>query len=179
MPEDNRYALFVRRGPQQGRSFPLDSALASVGRYAGNTIIIPDETVSRHHARLHQTPDGYTIEDLNSANGLFVNDSRVTAPRALANGDVIRLGEVVELVYEAVSAADDQVRAAAFASAPKLERPVSDTGGTVWMKKVEPSAGRDDAAPRKGGGRTWLWIVILAGVVILGAAAYFALFAGR
>lgn len=183
MAGNNRYLLVVRRGPKQGHSFPLNSALASLGRYAGNTIVIPDETVSRHHARLRQTADGYTIEDLNSANGLYVNDSRVTDPRALSSGDLIRLGEVVELVYEVVTQAEEQMQVAAatgaFDDKPGLARPVSDTGGTVWMKKVVSTVGRDEEAPRGGGSRTWLWIAILAGVVVLGAIAYFALVAGH
>ena len=83
MQPAQRYLLIVRRGPQQGKGYALDGALASVGRYTGNTIVIADETVSRHHARLRKTGDGYTIEDMNSANGLYVNDSRVTGPRAV------------------------------------------------------------------------------------------------
>jgi hypothetical protein len=177
-----RYLLIIRRGPQQGRGFPLEGALATVGRYAGNTVIISDETVSRHHARLRQTDDGYIIEDLKSANGLFVNGERVTEPRPLKDGDVIRLGEVVEIVYEAVTAAEAEAELSAvvpaFDGRPGPTRPVSDIGGTVWMRKVEAPIGRaEPKAPTSN--RGWLWIAILVGVIVIGAVIYFAAFAGH
>jgi len=178
MQTANKYVLVIRRGPEQGKAFRLDTALVSLGRYAGNTITIADEAVSRHHARLKQAGDGYSIEDLNSANGLYVNDSRVTEPRPLKSGDVIRLGETVEMVYEML--AEGQAAAPsipAFDEKSGLPRPVSDTGGTVYMKAVS-TVGRDEPAPR-GGSRAWVWVAILIGVLVVGAVVYFAFIAGR
>jgi pSer/pThr/pTyr-binding forkhead associated (FHA) protein len=181
MENTNRFLMVVRRGPGVGQSFELDSALASIGRYAGNTIVIPDETVSRHHARLRRVEDGYSVEDLNSANGLFVNGKRVAETRALVSGDVIRLGELVELVYKVISEAELRARAAsvipAFDDQPSSQ-PVSDTGGTVWMKAVS-SVGRDEQEPARREGRPWLWIVIAAGVMVLAAIGYFGFIAGH
>ena len=53
--------------------------------------------VSRQHAILRPIPDGYVIEDLDSTNGTFVNEERVTsgAPHLLQNSDQIRLGGLV------------------------------------------------------------------------------------
>lgn len=177
----SRYMVVIKRGPQQGRGFPLEAALVSLGRYAGNTIILSDETVSRHHARLRRTEDGYSAEDLNSANGLFVNGERVTTPRPLKSGDVIRLGEVVELLFESVSereaAAELSAATPALDERPGPTRQISDIVGTVWMQKVEAPAGRE--APKTGGGRVWMWVAIAAGVVVVAAIIYFAAFAGR
>jgi pSer/pThr/pTyr-binding forkhead associated (FHA) protein len=175
MANDN-YILVIKRGPNQGKGFPLDSALTTVGRYTGNTVIIPDETISRHHARIRKTDEGYSIEDLNSANGLFVNGSRVTAARALKTGDVIRLGESVELLYE--SAVDDSQLEPVPPSNPKqgITRPISDTGGTVWMKKVDAPVGR--AEPRRQTS-PWVWVGVVVGVVAIGVVVYLTMFAGR
>lgn len=182
MQNKNRYILIIRRGPQQGRGFPLEGALATIGRYAGNTIIISDETVSRHHARLRQTGDGYAAEDLKSANGLFVNGDRVTEPRPLQSGDVIRLGEVVELVYEAVTPAEAEAEISAvvpaFDGRPGPTRPVSDISGTVWMKKIPAPTGRDEPTPRPLG-RAWLWIALLVALIVIGAVVFYMQFSGR
>jgi predicted component of type VI protein secretion system len=164
-----------------GHSYKLTSALASLGRYAGNTIVISDETISRHHARLRRTEQGYTIEDLNSANGVFVNQERVTSPRALAQGDVIRLGQLVELQFEVSGPAGDAAENVALMPAfddSKPFRPVSDTGGTVYMKAVS-TIGREEPKPAASRGRAWMWILVAAGVALVAAVAYFALVAGH
>lgn len=181
MQNANRYVLVIRRGPQKGKGFTLSGALETLGRYAGNTITIPDETVSRHHARMRQTGDGYTVEDLNSANGLFVNGERITAPRALKSGDVVRLGDVVEMLYEKIDVDTDAtpvVPAFDEKGRPGVTRRVSDTGGTVWMKKVAAPPGREE--PKSGPfGKAWVWIAILVAVIVIGAVVYFVQFAGH
>jgi hypothetical protein len=57
--------------------------------------------VSRQHAAISFTDNMFTIEDLHSSNGTWVNENRLEAnqPRALRNGDVIRLGQLIIFVY--------------------------------------------------------------------------------
>jgi pSer/pThr/pTyr-binding forkhead associated (FHA) protein len=57
--------------------------------------------VSRHHAAIHHFKDGYTLEDLNSSNGTYLNDNQVLPDQVtpLHNGDLIRLGQLVLLVH--------------------------------------------------------------------------------
>ncbi|MBN1562621.1 MAG: FHA domain-containing protein [Anaerolineae bacterium] len=57
--------------------------------------------VSRRHALIRSSPDGYTIEDLGSANGTWVNENRLPPhkPHALGSGDQIRIGHLVLFVY--------------------------------------------------------------------------------
>jgi pSer/pThr/pTyr-binding forkhead associated (FHA) protein len=53
-----------------------------------------DPELSRRHATVTRGPGGeLTIEDLGSANGTFVNDERISEPRVLQPGDVVRLGQ--------------------------------------------------------------------------------------
>jgi hypothetical protein len=57
--------------------------------------------VSRHHAAIHHFKDGYTLEDLGSSNGTFLNDNPVLPEQVtpLHNGDLIRLGQLVLLAH--------------------------------------------------------------------------------
>ena len=64
----------------------------SIGRVKENEISVPKPSVSRKHAVIAQTPEGYVITDLDSGNGTFVNDERVKT-RKLEDGDRVRLGD--------------------------------------------------------------------------------------
>ena len=139
MPHPSRFQLTVQLGPELGAVYTLTGDLVTIGRYAGNTIIISDEEISRHHARLTKASDGYTIEDLGSSNGSFVNSVRVVRPVPLSSGDLVRLGTSVVMVYEAFESG--AITPIAPRSVPSIEarfsRPVSDTSGTVFMKKFD------------------------------------------
>lgn len=67
----------------------------SIGRVAGNEVILADSSVSRQHARINRSQSGrYTIVDLDSLNGTFVNGSQVLEEREIHDGDVITVGRV-------------------------------------------------------------------------------------
>ena len=63
------------------------------GRLPACEVTLDDPSVSRRHARLKRSPDGWVIEDLGSTNGVKVNGARV-AERALDDGDELKLGSV-------------------------------------------------------------------------------------
>jgi hypothetical protein len=79
----------------EGVMFPLLEDQVSVGRLVSNSISLPDHSISSHHARVLRSSSGFTLEDLGSSNGSFVNGDPVKEPRLLADGDVVRLGKVV------------------------------------------------------------------------------------
>lgn len=99
--QGSSFRLIVRRGPQPNQIYPLDKSIVTLGRDITNDIVINDPEVSRHHCRLTQGGGGFTMEDLGSTNGTFVNGQRLTGARPLAPGDMIGLGETVTLAYEA------------------------------------------------------------------------------
>jgi ABC transport system ATP-binding/permease protein len=72
--------------PEQGRLL--------VGRLPENDLALDHPAVSRFHARISRVDGGYVLEDLDSANGSFVNGARVPEGAALplATGDIIRIG---------------------------------------------------------------------------------------
>ena len=73
-------------------------AETDIGRTQNNTIVLADATVSRQHARIRLQDDKFMLFDLGSVNNTFVNGQKVEQPRALADGDVVRFGEV-EVVF--------------------------------------------------------------------------------
>ena len=79
--------------------------------------------VSRHHAAIHMTDDGYTLEDLNSSNGTWLNDVRLFSnrPVPLRNGDMLRLGQLVLFVhFQDVNAPAEPIREPSTVSTRRL-----------------------------------------------------------
>ena len=78
-------------GTEQGRSFRVGAEGASIGRAAGNTILLNDQVVSSKHAKIYWSDGQFFIEDLGSMNGTYVNGQRVTISR-IDNGSVFKIG---------------------------------------------------------------------------------------
>jgi DNA-binding winged helix-turn-helix (wHTH) protein len=77
------------------RELMLADGANVIGRGADATIRIDSPGVSRHHARIVVAGREALLEDVESKNGTFLNGSRITSPRGLADGDEIRLGRIV------------------------------------------------------------------------------------
>ena len=90
----------------------IEGATASIGRSSTNDISIPERHVSRQHAVIAFRDGIFTIADLGSANGTFVNDRRLTDPFPLAHGDIIRL-YVPVLMFSAIVSQEDEENARA------------------------------------------------------------------
>lgn len=68
------------------------NGMTSLGRALDNDIVVNHSSVSRHHASIVSSGGGFELRDLNSQNGTFVADRRITqAP--LTDGDSVRLGQ--------------------------------------------------------------------------------------
>ena len=72
-------------------TYEIEKDDLSIGRSKDRDIILPDNTISRKHARLSKTPDGFLLEDLGSHNGTFVNASRITS-HILRHNDQVKIG---------------------------------------------------------------------------------------
>ena len=86
--------LEIVRGPFAGASFSIDRPVYSIGRAAANDVRIRDESVSLNHATLLRKGTTWFVIDLLSANGTFVDGSRIAGERALASGSRLKLGRV-------------------------------------------------------------------------------------
>ncbi|MBK9088804.1 MAG: sigma 54-interacting transcriptional regulator [Holophagales bacterium] len=89
--------LVIVAGPSRGAQVALEAEEVVLGRDSACGVCLPDATLSRRHAALARTPDGWRLRDLGSLNGLRVNGLS-TADHLLAPGDRIELGSSV-LVY--------------------------------------------------------------------------------
>ena len=84
-----------------------EGATVQIGRNPDNDVSIPERHVSRHHAVISYRHGLFLISDLGSANGVFVNDQKITDPFPLAHGDIIRLF-VPTMRYSAVVTAEEE-----------------------------------------------------------------------
>jgi pSer/pThr/pTyr-binding forkhead associated (FHA) protein len=89
--------LVVQRGPSAGSRFLLDTNEITAGRHPDSDIFLDDVTVSRRHAVFRRTPDGYTVADVGSLNGTYVNRDRIDEV-LLTGGDEVQIGKY-RLVY--------------------------------------------------------------------------------
>ena len=95
-PQAPRATLVVLKSPalEPGEEVPVDSMPVAIGRGGQNEVPLEgDEFASAQHARFEPRRDGLWVEDIGSTNGTFVNGARVTTPRRLSKGDVVRVGQ--------------------------------------------------------------------------------------
>jgi FOG: FHA domain len=97
--------LVVRRGPNAGARFLLDRDVTTSGRHPDSDIFLDDVTVSRRHAEFHRGPGGFTVRDVGSLNGTYVNRERVESA-TLNNGDEVQIGKF-RLIFIAGPRLDD------------------------------------------------------------------------
>ena len=97
--------LVVEEGKLAGHGYDLTRPVIVIGRGQDCDIILDEHQVSRHHARLQQTAQGWTLVDLGSTNGTQVNGQPLAAhePRPLQPGDRVALGSAVLSLQQPVA----------------------------------------------------------------------------
>ena len=104
-PDPIAHYLVVLEGTSPGQRLEIDTAAVTIGRGASQTLVCDDRDVSRQHARVLVVNGSVTVEDLQSTNGTFVDEQRITGSVPLTEGARIRLGRQL-LKYERRSRAD-------------------------------------------------------------------------
>ena len=89
--------LVVKRGPNAGSRFLLDQDVTTAGRHPDSDIFLDDVTVSRRHVEFHREGGGFSVHDVGSLNGTYVNREPVDVA-TLAGGDEVQIGKF-RLVY--------------------------------------------------------------------------------
>ncbi|SIO85207.1 FHA domain-containing protein [Nocardiopsis sp. JB363] len=84
--------LVVRRGPNAGSRFLLDSDVTTAGRHPNSDIFLDDVTVSRRHVEFFRRGNGFGVRDVGSLNGTYVNREPVDEAE-LGGGDEIQIGK--------------------------------------------------------------------------------------
>ena len=82
-------------GPSMGCRYPLTDKPLLLGRGEDCDIRIQDNSVSRRHAKVEPTPDGFFVADHQSTNGTFVNDKQLESSWMLKDGDYVRVGNCI------------------------------------------------------------------------------------
>ena len=86
--------LVVAEGPQKGEDFRLREGKNALGSAEGSDITLRDPAISSKHASINYREGKFTITDLDSTNGTFLNDHAEPLARSdLRDNDVIRIGE--------------------------------------------------------------------------------------
>jgi signal transduction histidine kinase len=120
-------ALEVIAGPDAGARHVLPDAEPQLIGRSTEAIGSTDPTMSRRHAELTPSTDGWFVRDLQSTHGTHVNGDRIAGRRALRPGDVVRCGGTEFRVAEA----DAAVPAAREGSDPARLQAIGETVATI------------------------------------------------
>ncbi len=89
----------MRSGAQAGDRFALDADVTRLGRHPDSEIMLDDITVSRRHASIERTDEGYVVSDAGSLNGTYVNQERIDRA-VLHHGDELQVGKFRLVLFE-------------------------------------------------------------------------------
>ncbi len=145
--------LIITKGQNKNAAYKLGHRVLTIGRGTANLIQILDPGVSRRHASIWWDGQSYMIRDLESSNGVFVNNNKVNEAR-LHIGDTIRIGNVVFKLAEDMANVEDQVLKARNADRTVVSRttmminydPNSPPTGNSSVVDIDKAARSRDAA---------------------------------
>jgi hypothetical protein len=173
-------------GLDVGRTHALAELCTELGRGSEVALRLRDRAVSRTHARILHGEGAFTLEDLGSPNGVFLNGQRVKGRAPLTDGDVIELGRSL-LRFQApveeppappppeAPASEPAAAASGLAPTELSGSAASATPAPAETPATEPGAAT--APPRKGGGEWWL-IGLGAAAALAGLVVTYALASG-
>jgi pSer/pThr/pTyr-binding forkhead associated (FHA) protein len=154
--ESMKLKLIVRAGAKEGLEIPLKKEKFLIGRAKECALRAGSEAISRRHCAITRHEDGYTVRDLGSRNGTYVNDARIEREVPLVAGNELRVGPLKFRVDVLAEKADKEAtpptpEAAAVALAaptegkPRKQPPVKDVKDVVQRTiSMSDSASEDD-----------------------------------
>lgn len=148
-----------------GQKYELDCERITIGRSTTNSIVLDDVAVSGNHCILQRDGNAWFLRDLNSTNGTYVNDTRITTAR-LVSGDTIGIGEIKLLFAEQPEAninASPQDSGITPEHVPTISRPIP----TAVVPAVEGFKVKRNLKP------LWIALIVIVAICILAAGGYF------
>jgi len=107
LPRDAQATLTLLTGLRAGHLHPIDGAATTIGRSVESNLVVEEEGVSRHHARIERTSEGaFYVEDLGSTNGTFLGADRVGVA-LLRGGDLLQLGPSLQVRFAIVDSPEE------------------------------------------------------------------------
>jgi pilus assembly protein CpaF len=86
------------------RQLSFEKSEVTVGRVQGNDVVLPKGNVSKRHCRIYIQDGHFSVEDLKSTNGTYVNGRKISEPTALTTADKVYVGDFVVRVDNAMPA---------------------------------------------------------------------------
>lgn len=87
------HRLVITSGPKAGMEIPLGDEPMTIGRSSESGLVIRDDYTSSHHARLMLRGGTWTIQDLDSTNGTYLDGKRLSSgPAAIGIGTPVKVG---------------------------------------------------------------------------------------
>ncbi|WP_224245872.1 FHA domain-containing protein [Hyalangium gracile] len=147
-------------GLDVGRTFPLAEAKTDIGRGTQVDFRLRDRAVSRSHARILREGSAFTLVDLDSPNGVYLNGRRLQATAPLAEGDVIELGKTLLRFQAAVEEP--------AAPAPEPAAPAAPSESTPPPSEAQDAALPSPVEPARVKSRAEGWFIGLGVATALG-----------
>lgn len=129
--------LIIQEGNSPKSQWPLAKDVMIIGRDATCDIQIDERQISRQHAEIALTPHGYTIKDLGSKNGTFVNGQQVFGePQVIYNGDEIEIALCAKTTFVAEEATAPVVMGQQFRPGIRMDMDAK----RVWVmgQEIDP-----------------------------------------
>lgn len=141
------FQLTINEKGGQATAQSFDKNEITIGRVAGNDVVLPKGNISKRHSRIVLKDGKFIIVDLKSTNGTYVNGKKITAPQVIKATDKIYIGDyTLQLANGAAAQAAPEPREPSARVKPGARDEIDLFGGDA--------AGDDDApaaAPSKGG----------------------------
>jgi pSer/pThr/pTyr-binding forkhead associated (FHA) protein len=127
------YRFLCMTGPNKGNAYYLTGKRIIIGRGANADIVIIDPKISREHAELSFSGNGYTVTDLGAQNGILVNDNKVKQKK-LADNEKVVIGQTV-FKYNIIEVALNSELEVYSEESAELETKISKVGKTKTTLK--------------------------------------------
>src|SRR5262245_52492840 len=110
--------ISAKSAATMGRMFKIDRPEITLGRSVEATFQVEDDGISRKHVKVVQDPVGFTLVDLGSTNGTFLNGSRVSVAE-LKDGDKIQVGSNTVLKFSLTDELEEQFQKSIYEQATR------------------------------------------------------------
>jgi K+-sensing histidine kinase KdpD/pSer/pThr/pTyr-binding forkhead associated (FHA) protein len=142
----------IIKGIKEGK-FPIKTDTITIGRDMSNILRLEDTKISRKHCRIDREENRFSIQDLESSNGTYVNETLIKERKELANGDSVEVGDT--LIIFTLKEADEITSLSEFL--PKSEKELvpdfdqpKKAGGARKPDKRTPESGKPPPPAGKG-----------------------------
>jgi serine phosphatase RsbU (regulator of sigma subunit) len=157
--------LVIHCPGQPARNIPLTGARLSVGRSSAADLCFPEDTgLSRVHFAFEPDGDGWTVEDLGSKNGTFVNDIALKGRLLLKSGDRVTAGHLT-IVYSPEAGRDTADRVVVFEG--EASNSISTSTVVTTLTASSQAIGQSVVVNRGGEKTSAMQALIQAGRVLL------------